>query len=216
VQSPVSLVETPFTPRSSCGRSARRCWREEQAAVEISRHQAERDRREPGPTADRKAPDRQQRGHAGKSDEESHGMSNRDPVGEVERLDIGREHLKPRPVIPKRKFDDLEVGAVHKAARVPGERLGTVIVAIELVDGKPVVGDRRKPHHQHGAQQGRSGDDLGIDCTARFRPPPEPAGRCRHVDPSMTGLPTLKARICAAPDQLCIGTEHIGACSNFG
>jgi hypothetical protein len=159
-------------------------------AVEISGHQAKRDGGETGPAADRKAPDRQQRGHRGEPDEEGHGVSNRDPVGEVERLDIGREHLKPRPVIPKRKFHGLEVGAVHKTAGVPGERLGTVVVGIELIDGKSVVGGRRKPHHQHGAQQGRRGHVLGIDCTARLHPPLEPAGRCRHVGSSMTLKPT--------------------------
>jgi hypothetical protein len=87
--------------------------------------------------AARKAPDRQQRGQRGKPDEEGHGMSNRDPVGKVERLDIGREHLKPRPVIPKREFHGLEVRAVHKTAGVPGDvgegRIQAVATGVALL-----------------------------------------------------------------------------------
>jgi hypothetical protein len=108
-----------------------------------------------GPPADRKAPDWEQRGHPGAPDQEGHGMPNRDPVGDVERLDIGREHLKPRPVIPKRKLDGFEVGAVLETARIPGERLGTVVVGIELIDRKPVIDGRCKSQNQRCAQQGR-------------------------------------------------------------
>src|SRR5262245_1351032 len=76
-------------------------WREEQATVQVSRHQAEHDRGKADPATGRKAPEWQQRGHTGKPGQESQGMANRDPVGKVERLDIGRKHLEPRPVIPK-------------------------------------------------------------------------------------------------------------------
>ena len=113
--------------------------REEQAAVEITRHQAERDGGETGPAADRKPSERQERCHAGKADQERHDMSDRDPVGKIKRLEIGREHVKPRPVVPKRKFDGLEVRAVLEAARVPGERLGAVVVGVELINGQPIV-----------------------------------------------------------------------------
>jgi hypothetical protein len=55
-----------------------------QAAVQVSRHQAEHDRGKAGPASGRKAPERQQRGYAGEPDHKSHGMANRDPVGQVE------------------------------------------------------------------------------------------------------------------------------------
>ena len=137
--------------------------REEQAAVEVSGHQAERDGGQAGPAADRQPPDRQQCGHAGEPDDKRHRVPDREPVREIERLDIGREHVKPRPVVPEREFDGFEVGAVGEAAGVPGERLGAVIVGIELVDGDAVVGCGRKADHQHRAQQGGGQHDFGID-----------------------------------------------------
>ena len=69
------------------------------------------------------------------------------------RLEIGREHVKPWPVVPQRKFDGLEVGSVLEAARVPGKSLRAVIVGVELIDGQPVIRDRREAHHQCRAQQ---------------------------------------------------------------
>jgi len=134
-------------------------------------------------------PIRQERGDARKPDQKGHGMANRHPVGEVEGLDVGREHVKPRPVVPERKFHGFEMGAVGKAARVPGERLGPVIVGIELVDTDPIVGCGRQPDDQRRAQQGGSGDDLHIDRGVRsaFRPPVEDTMRHRqswtHCDP---------------------------------
>src|SRR5882757_4333353 len=71
--------------------------------------------------------------------------------------------MKPRAVIPKREFDGLEVGTVGKAARIPGERLGAVIVRIEFVDAEPVVGRGRKPDDDRGAQQRHSRDDFRIE-----------------------------------------------------
>jgi hypothetical protein len=153
---------------------------EEQAAVEISGHQTKRDGGKANPAAGGQAPQRQQCGNAGKSDQESHGVSQRDPIGKIERLDVRREHLKPRPVIPKRKFHGLEMRAVDKSARVPRERLGPVVVGVELVDGEPVVGSGCKPQHQDCAQQGGRGDELGIDPKASFRPPLERTGECRQ------------------------------------
>src|SRR5216683_1729555 len=91
------------------------------------------------------------------------GMSNGDPVGEIERLDIGREHVKPRTIIPKREFDGLELGTVGEAAGVPGQGLRAVIVGVELVDREPVVGGRPKPHHQRRANERDGPDDLRID-----------------------------------------------------
>ena len=154
--------------------------REEQAPVEIARHQAERDGGETGPAADRKPSERQERGHAGKPDQERHDMSDRDPVGKIKRLDIGREHVKPRPVVPQRKFDGLEVGAVLEAARVPGERLGAVVVGVELVDGQPVVGRRCKSYHDHGTQQGRRRDDFRVDHETRHPFPPPGDRAVKH------------------------------------
>jgi len=89
-------------------------------------------------------------------------MPDDDPVGNVGGLDIGRKHLKPRPVVPKGEFDGFEVGAIFEPARIPGERLWTVIVGIEFIDRQRVVGRGRQPHHKHRAQQGRSRDDLPI------------------------------------------------------
>jgi hypothetical protein len=152
--------------------------REEQATVEVSRHQAERDRGKAGPAPGSKAPERQQRGHAGKPDQESQGMANRDPVGKVKRLDIGRKHLEPRPVIPKGKFHGLELRAVSKSARIPGERLGAVVVGVELVNGEAVVGGGGKADDKHGAEQGRGSDDLGINGTTGFRPRLQTPGEC--------------------------------------
>jgi hypothetical protein len=41
---------------------------------------------------------------------------------------------------PQRKLDCFEVGAVDKAARIPGKDLRAVIIDVELIDDKPVVG----------------------------------------------------------------------------
>src|SRR5258707_2243921 len=102
-------------------------WREEKAAVEIARHQAQRDRRQPCPSSHRKTPDGKEGGHSAKPDEEGHGMADGDPVGEIERLDIGRKNVKPWAVIPERKFDAVEMRAVGESTCVPGESLWTVI-----------------------------------------------------------------------------------------
>jgi hypothetical protein len=50
-----------------------------------------------------------------KPNEECHDVADCNPIGQIEGLHIGREHLKPRPVIPQRKLDCFEVGAVDKA-----------------------------------------------------------------------------------------------------
>jgi hypothetical protein len=105
----------------------------------------------PSPTRAAETPDRQERGHARKSDDERQSVPDNDPVGEVKRLDIGRKHLEPRPVIPKREFDGFEVGTILEPARIPGERLWTVIVSIELVDRQRVVGRGREPQGKNGA-----------------------------------------------------------------
>src|SRR5262245_57238730 len=139
---------------------------EEQAAIEVSGQKTQRDGGQTGPAADGQTPDRQERCHARKPDEERQDMPDDDRVGDVERLDIGRKHLKPRPVIPKREFYGFEVGAILEPARIPGERLWTVIVSIELVDRHRIVGRRRNPQHEHRAQQSRSRDGLSIECRA--------------------------------------------------
>src|SRR5262245_55413487 len=61
--------------------------------------------------------------------------------------------------------------AVDKSARVPGERLGPVVVGVELVDGETVVASGCKSQHQDCAQQGGRGDELGIDPRPLFPPP---------------------------------------------
>ena len=54
--------------------------------------------------------------------------------------------MKPWPVVPQRKFDGFEVGSVLEAARVPGKSLRALIVGVELIDGQPVIRDRREAH----------------------------------------------------------------------
>ena len=109
-------------------------------------------------------------------------MSDRDPVGKIKRLEIGREHVKPRPVVPKGKFDRLEMRPVLEAARVPGERLGAVVVGVELINGQPIVGRREKPHRKHRAQQESCCDNFRVDCKARrpFSPPGDGTMDDRH------------------------------------
>ena len=97
----------------------------------------------------RKTTERQQRGQPGKPDEERHCVADRDPVGPIERLDIGGEDVKPRTVIPKRKFDGLEVGAIGEAAGVPGQCLGAIVVGVELVDRQRIVRRGREPDDDH-------------------------------------------------------------------
>lgn len=137
------------------------------AAVDVPRHQTEHDGGEPDPSAPHETTERQQRGQPGKPDEERHCVADRDPVGNVEQLDVGDEDVKPRTVIPKRKFDGLEVGAIGEAAGVPGQCLGAIVVGVELVDRKRIVRRGREADHEHRAQQRHGRDRLRIDCWPR-------------------------------------------------
>ena len=110
--------------------------REEQAAVEITGHQAERDRDRSGPASDREVGDRDERRQTGDPRQESHGVAHRDRVCQIEGLSERREDLVPGPVVPEKLFHGREMRAVGTAAQVPGERLRAVVVGVELVDGK--------------------------------------------------------------------------------
>jgi hypothetical protein len=72
------------------------------------------------------------------------------------------------------------MGAVDKSTRVPGQRLRPVVVGVEFIDGESVVAGRCQSQHQRRTQQGRCGNDLGID-GAMFRPPLETAGEFRQT-----------------------------------
>ena len=159
--------------RRPCHRRKKRSIdrREEQVAVEITRQQAKRDCGKPGPPSDRQARDRQQRSHPGEPDQKRHAVADGEAVGDLERLHEGREHVKPWAVVPQREFHGFEMRAVGKAARVPGERLWTVIVRIELIDGDPVIGCGCQSHDSDCAEQGGGKDHLGIDCFGTARPP---------------------------------------------
>src|SRR5262249_25251456 len=82
---------------------------------------------------------------------------------ESKRLHKCYEHLEPRPVIPKRKFDGFKMRAVGKTACIPGEGLGTVVIGVELVDCHPVMAGGREPNDHGCREYDRAGGEVGID-----------------------------------------------------
>ena len=139
--------------------------REEQAAVENAGDQAQHERHRAGAAADRHACERQERREAGQADRERHRMAHRQRIGEPERLHERGQHLEPRAVVPEREFDGLEMRAVGEAAGVPGERLGPVLVGIELVDRHSVVAGGGEPDRE------RDREDAGADRRGAERDP---------------------------------------------
>ena len=87
-------------------------------------------------------------------------------LGDPERLDEGRQDVKPRAVVPKRLFDILEHRAVVKAARVPGQRFLPVIVSVPFVDGDAVIPDGCEPDDGRAAEHRYRDQDLRIKMAA--------------------------------------------------
>ncbi len=114
-------------------------------------------------------------------------MANRHRVCKSKRLHKCREHLEPRPVVPKRKFNSFKMRAVGKTACVPSEGLGTVVVGVELVDCDPVMACSRKPDGRSHREYGSAGDKVGIDFDSHaFR---SSHGAIQRVDFTGHGLP---------------------------
>lgn len=84
---------------------------EEQAAIDVAGHQAQEDGDQTRPPAEGEPAHREGRGYARQSQNKCCGMADREPVGELERLQIRDEDLKPGAVIPERSFDLFEMGA---------------------------------------------------------------------------------------------------------
>src|ERR1019366_4339977 len=70
--------------------------------------------------------------------------------------------MEPGAVIPKGILDGFKGGSVGEAARIPSERLGAVVVGIELIDCDPVVADGRKADKEYGAEERGGCRNFGI------------------------------------------------------
>ncbi len=149
-----------------CGHERNVDRRKEQAAVEVACGQAEPDRNRSRPASNRHAGDRDERRECGQSRQERHGMSRRERVGQLQRLEEGREDLMPGAVVPEKRLYGLEVRAIGAAARIPGQRLWAIVVGVEFVDGEPVVPRSRKADHQCGGEQPNAHDHVGAHCTS--------------------------------------------------
>ena len=146
---------------------------EEQVAVQEAGQQAQGERRQPSPVPDREPCHRHDGGEPSEAEQEGHGVPDRDRARELKRPHGRDEHLKPRSIHPQILFDRLELRPVRKGARVPGKRLGAVIVGVEFVGRQPVIRGGRKPDDQGHAQHKEHEQRLGMassKCEAEFRP----------------------------------------------
>ena len=119
------------------------------------------------------------------------------PVDNPVRM-LARQDGSPWSVVPKREFHGFEMRAVGKTARVPGERLGAVIVGVELIDAEPVVGRGGKSDNEGGAEHGRGQHQLGINARGSIAPTLEKAAaglhRIQPVAPAATIAPSRTPR----------------------
>src|SRR5262245_2030020 len=93
-------------------------------------------------------------------------MAYGDRVGWRLRLHDGSEDLMPGAVVPEIPLHGLELRLVASEAHVPGERLRTVVVGVELIDGKAIVARRRQPDDERDAKQRDARDSGAADCQA--------------------------------------------------
>src|SRR5262249_42602489 len=95
--------------------------------------------------------------------QERHGMAHCDRICRYYRLGDGSEDLVPGAVVPEVLLNGLEMRPVAAETGVPGERLWTVVVGIELVDGQTIVARSREPNHQRDAKQRDTSNDIAAD-----------------------------------------------------
>jgi hypothetical protein len=135
---------------------------EEQVAVQVAGQQAQGERRQPSPISDHEPCGWHDGSEPSQAEKEGHRVPDCDRACEPKRLPGRDQHLKPWSIHPQILFDRLELRPVRKGARVPGKRLGAVLVGVEFVGGQPVIRGGRKPDDQGHAQHKEHEQRLGM------------------------------------------------------